>query len=1199
MHIKDTFPELYQIRKQRPVSIDGVRAKFEHKRGREFWQSLEELAGSEEFEELLHREFPRHASEWDEGTDRRGFLKLMGASLALAGLTGCSYQPPESIVPYVREPEGVVPGKALYFATAMPFPGGAAPLLVSSYMGRPTKIEGNDLHPASLGAADVFSQASVLNLYDPDRSETIINRGEVRTYTAFLGEILTALEGQRAKQGAGLRFLTETVTSPTLGAQMREVLARFPAARWHQWEPAGGNNGRMGVRQATGGFATPVYNFAAADRVVSLDSNFLECGPGSLRYARDFASRRRVTDGDTREQCRLYAFETTPSNTGYFADNRVALKPSQFADYARGLAAAVGASGPALSGGAAVADERINRIAEDLKAHAGACVVVAGDEQSPEIHALAHAMNAALGAVGRTVTYLDPVEENPTDQLEDLRALVRDIDSGAVDILVVVGGNPVYTTPADLKLDAERMKKVRLAVHLSQYDDETSELCHWHIPETHYLETWGDARAYDGTVTIQQPLITPLYNGKSAYELLAAFTDNPDRRGYDIVRQYWMTQGRSALMAAGTAGAAANAVTGMFQGATGASQAQPQTPGNAFVAGGSPASTDAATTNATVAGSSGTGAGAQGQSGPAMGATGGGGAAAGASGGGASGGATTTATAGTADAAFERAWRRVLNDGFVPNTARRPRGGGGGATAAPAGGATAEGAGVVASQGTVPPAPAPAPAQGGGYELVFRPDPSIYDGRFANNGWLQELPKPLTKLTWDNAAIISPATALKLGVGVEPDGALEEGAHPRRVNRLTAKGGEIDAEVLRLNFRGRTVSAPAFILPGQPDDVITLHLGYGRWRSGRVGGNKHDASVRGANAYDLRTSDALWSGAGVGVEVTGDTYSLASTQIHFRMEGREIVRHGTFAEWTHDPSLAPAREHKKEPPQPAGENRKPMDSESMYPPYHYEPNEEAGFRGYKWGMAIDTATCVGCNACVVACQAENNIPVVGKEQVARSREMHWLRVDSYFRGAAESPDGVYFMPVPCMHCENAPCEPVCPVHATVHSSEGLNDMVYNRCVGTRYCSNNCPYKVRRFNFLLYQDWDTPSLKMLRNPEVSVRSRGVMEKCTYCVQRIEHAKIDREKKGERVRDGDIKTACQQTCPTEAIVFGDLNDPESRVAKLHAQRRRYDLLADLNTRPRTVYLASVRNPNEAVGGGGERRGGSGSDAPQGRH
>ncbi|HEX8290899.1 MAG TPA: TAT-variant-translocated molybdopterin oxidoreductase [Pyrinomonadaceae bacterium] len=1184
MHIKDTFPELYQIRK-RPVSIEGVRAKLENKRGREYWQSLEELAGTEEFDELLHREFPRHASEWDEGADRRTFLKLMGASLALAGLTGCSYQPPESIVPYVRQPEEIVPGKSLYFATAMPFSGGCAPLLVRSYMGRPVKVEGNDLHPASLGAADVFAQASVLGLYDPDRSQNLINRGEVRTYTAFLGEMGTALEGQRGKQGAGLRFLTETITSPTLGAQMRDILRRFPGARWYQWEPAGGNNGSLGVRQATGGFATPVYNFAAADRVLSLDSNFLECGPGALRYARDFASRRRVVDGDTREQCRLYSVETTPTNTGYFADHRVALRPSQFAPYVRALAAAVGATGPALAGGAAAApDEQAAKIAADLKAHSGACVVVAGDEQPPEIHALAHAMNAALGAVGRTVNYVEPVEENPTDQLNELRTLVSEIDAGAVDILVIVGGNPVYTTPADLKLDADRMKKVRLAVHLSQFDDETSELCHWHVPQTHFLEEWGDARAYDGTVTIQQPLITPLYNGKSAYELLAAFTDNPDRRGYDIVRQYWLNEGRGALLAgasaaatgaaaagtSGTSGDATVANTTTAAGAAAAGAAAPAPPAQSAQPGARPAAAAQA--------QGGQAQGGQAQGGPA--------------------GATTSSTApagatGSAapDAAFERAWRRVLNDGFVANSAKRPAGGGGAAAAPNAGGAQ----GAAAPPAPAAPAPAQTPAPEGAFEIVFRTDPTVYDGRFANNGWLQELPKPLTKLTWDNVALISPATAERLGVGAEPDGALVD-EHPRRVNRVTSKGGEIDAETVRLTYRGRSLpdaknlmhaemAVPVFILPGQPDNVVTVHLGYGRWRSGRVGGNLREGR-RGFNASDLRTSDAMWWGTGLGVEATGDTYPLACTQIHFRMEGREIVRAGSFADWTHDPTLAPAREHKKEPPQPAGENREPQHGETLYPVYDYDEHEDKGLRGYRWGMVIDTSTCVGCNACVVACQSENNIPVVGKEQVARSREMHWLRVDSYFRGATSAPDGVYFMPVPCMHCENAPCEPVCPVHATVHSSEGLNDMVYNRCVGTRYCSNNCPYKVRRFNFLLYQDWDTPSLKMLRNPEVSVRSRGVMEKCTYCVQRIEHAKIEREKKGERVQDGDVKTACQQTCPTESIVFGDLNDPASRVARLHAQKRRYDLLADLNTRPRTAYLASVRNPNGELGGAAPR-------------
>ncbi|HEX3560870.1 MAG TPA: TAT-variant-translocated molybdopterin oxidoreductase [Pyrinomonadaceae bacterium] len=1126
MHIKDTFPELHQIRR-RSLSIEGVRRRLQEKRGREFWQSLEELASTEEFEELLHREFPQHASEWDEGTDRRTFLKLMGASLALAGLAGCSYQPPETIVPYVRQPEEIVPGKPLFFATAMPWTGGAAPLLVRSNMGRPTKVEGNDLHPASLGAADVFSQASVLSLYDPDRSETIINRGEVRTYTAFLGAISTALEAQKTKQGAGLRFLTETVTSPTLAAQLKDILTHLPGARWYQWEPAGGNNASLGVRQAAGDFATPIYNFAAADRVLALDSNLLECGPGSLRYARDFASRRRPADGDPREISRLYALETTPTNTGFFADNRLAVRPSEFEGVVRAIAAGVGAgAGAALNGPVA---EFVKEVAADLKAHMGASLVIAGDEQPPNIHALAHQMNAALGGLGKTVSFVEPLEENPTDQLNDLRTLLGEIDAGAVEILVIVGGNPVHTSPADLKLDEARMKKVPLTVRLGLYEDETSELSQWHIPETHFLEAWGDTRAFDGTVTIIQPLITPLYSGKSAHELLAAFTDQPDRKGYDIIRQFWLTQGRASLMSAATS-----------------------KPTDGSNAAGTPS---AAATGAGV-GVASTGSNVPGG---------------------------TTSTAASATPEFEMAWRKALNDGFIPNTARKPKNVSVGANAT-TGGAAPSGTPSGASPATGT-APAP-PANGGAgaFEIVFRTDPSIYDGRFANNGWLQELPKPLTKLTWDNVAIVSPATAERLGVGDTPDGAVAWDS-PKRVNRITAKGGELRAELLRLTFKGRQVSnAPVFILSGQPDDVVTVHFGYGRRRSGRVGGNEHDKSVRGFDAYALRTSDALWFGTGLGVEKTGEDYPLASTQIHFQMEGRDIVRAGTFDEWTHDPELAPESERKR-PPEAAAETRTPPEGDTMYPPYDYAEHEEEGLRGYKWGMAIDVSTCVGCNACVVACQAENNIAVVGKEQVARSREMHWIRVDAYFRGAVERPDGVYFMPIPCMHCENAPCEGVCPVHATVHSAEGINEMVYNRCVGTRYCSNYCPYKVRRFNFLLYQDWDTPSYKLMRNPEVSVRSRGVMEKCTYCIQRIEYAKIEREKKGERVRDGDIVTACQQTCPTEAIVFGDLNDPASRVAKLQAQKRNYGLLADLNTRPRTTYLASVRNPNGALSAGKE--------------
>ncbi|MDQ3585684.1 MAG: 4Fe-4S dicluster domain-containing protein, partial [Acidobacteriota bacterium] len=488
---------------------------------------------------------------------------------------------------------------------------------------------------------------------------------------------------------------------------------------------------------------------------------------------------------------------------------------------------------------------------------------------------------------------------------------------------------------------------------------------------------------------------------------------------------------------------------------------------------------------------------------------------------------------------FEKLWRKAVHDGVIPGTEAQTI--------------------SVSARGDLPGVPPPVASGGNALEIVFRPDPTIYDGRFANNGWLQELPKPLTKLTWDGVAFISPATARQFGLG--------------NANNITSKGQETLADILRLDFRGRQVAFPVWIMPGQPDGVVTIPLGYGRWRAGRVGTiteGKPDNLSGFQNAYMIRTSDALWSGVGLNIANTGETYPLASTQLHFNIEDeREIIRAGTLEEYKHDPRLAPHRDEDKQPPAPAGENRHPAEHESLYPEFVYN--------GYKWGMAIDLSTCVGCNACIVACQAENNIPVVGKDQISRAREMHWLRVDAYFRGAMDNPQGVYFMPVPCMHCEIAPCEPVCPVHATVHSAEGLNDMVYNRCVGTRYCSNNCPYKVRRFNFLLYQDWNTPSLKLMRNPEVSVRSRGVMEKCTYCVQRIQYAKIEAEKENRRVRDGEIVTACQGACPTQAIVFGDLNDENSRVRKLHEEPRRYDLLADLNTRPRTVYLAAVRNPN----------------------
>ena len=1064
MHIKDTFPELYKIR--RPLKLEDVRQKLGKARGKEYWRSLEELAASEEFEELLHREFPQAASELEEGVDRRNFIKLMGASLALAGLSGCSYQPSETIVPYVRQPEGIIPGKPLFFATAMPM--GGIGLLARSNMGRPTKIEGNDLHPASLGASDLFSQAAILQLYDPDRSQTPIDRGEIRSYTQFLAEMARVLEAQVAKGGAGLRFLTESIISPTAAAQMGEITSRFPTAKWHQYEPAGGNAGSVGARLAFGEPVNVIYNFELADRILSLDSEFLACGPSHLRYARDYANKRRLTEGKA-EMNRLYVVETTATPTGLVADHRLAIRPSEMEGFARAVAAALGSPGGTT--GYTAHAEWIAAMARDLQTARGRSIVIAGDTQSPVVHALAHAMNQSLGNVGTTVTYTDPIEANPVDQLQSLRELVTDIDAGAVEVLVMVGSNPVYNTPADLRIGEERLRKVPLRVHLGMYNDETAELCQWHIPEAHFLETWSDARAFDGTASIIQPLISPLYNGKSVHEFLSAFTGGGERSSYDIVREFWQNEFPSRE--------------------------------------------------------------------------------------------------------FDKFWRKILHDGVIPNTAYPPK------NVSVGGSFTAqEQEGATGAAGRRPPAP-------GSYEIVFRPDPTIYDGRFANNGWLQELPKPLNKLTWDNVAIISPATARQLNLGND--------------NNMTSKGSELRNEIVRLRLNGREVAAPVWIQPGQPDGVVTLHLGYGRWRAGRVGTingktpgvNEESFPVNQPiearptefanfqNAYQLRGSESHWSASGLEVIKTGATYQLASTQLHFNIEDdREIVRAGTLEQYRSDPGLKPHRDEDKQPPKPAGENREPVQHESLYPEYDYSNSEEQrgkGYTGYKWGMSIDLSTCVGCSSCVVACQAENNIPIVGKEQVARSREMHWLRVDTYFRGAMDNLHGVNFMPLPCMHCEDAPCEPVCPVHATVHDTEGLNVMIYNRCVGTRYCSNNCPYKVRRFNFLLYQDWNTPSLKMARNPEVTIRSRGVMEKCTYCIQRIQYATIEAEKENRRVRDGEIVTACQAVCPTQAIVFGDLNDPTSRVAKQHKEPRDYSLLADLNTKPRTTYLAAVRNPN----------------------
>jgi MoCo/4Fe-4S cofactor protein with predicted Tat translocation signal len=996
-----------------PVTLQGVRRKPDGAPPRRYWKSLDELAQTPGFLEFLHREFPEQASQLEDPKGRREFMALMGASLALAGLTACTKQPAEKILPYVRQPEQLVPGRPLFFATAASHDGYARGVLVESHEGRPTKIEGNPDHPESLGGSDIFGQAHVLGLYDPDRSKTVLYVGEDRTWGDFRAALREALARQKAKGGAGLRFLTGRVTSSTITAQMAGILAEFPQAKWVSWEPAGRDDARAGAVLAFGEPVEPQYRFAQADVVLSLEADFVSSHAASLRLVREFASRRKVSAARP-EMNRLYVVEGSPSATGASADHHLALRSSEIEGFARAVAAGVGLP---VEGG--VDHAWVAPIAKDLKRAGAKALVLAGESQPPAVHALAHAMNEALGAVGTTVTYTAPAEAAPVAETAAFEALVGEMLAGGVELLVVLGSNPVYAAPADLEF-AKALDRVTLRIHHGLYLDETAERCHWHLPASHGLESWGDLRAADGTASIVQPLVAPLYNTLSEIEILAAFGEG-EPKGYDVLRGHWEEQ------------------------------------------------------------------------------------------------------LGSAD--FEKRWNRALHDGVVAGTAFAPK-----AVKVVPGEWTKPGKKPVAN----------------GLEIVFRTDPGVFDGRFANLGWLQELPKPLTKLTWGNAAILSPATAARLG-GF----------------RIVERGRGHETEVVELRYGGRSVKAPVWILPGHPDDAVTVHLGHGRPRAGRVG------TGVGFDAFALRTSDAPWFGGGLEVTRTGETEVVACTQDHWTMEQpehqaaheRHLVRAVTLAELAENPHAVQEMGHEEKP------------GLSMYPPYKYD--------GHAWGMAIDMSACVGCNACVTACQSENNIPVVGKEQVARGREMHWIRVDRYYEGPSESPE-TYHQPVLCMHCEQAPCEVVCPVAATQHSEEGLNDMVYNRCVGTRYCSNNCPYKVRRFNFLLYQDWDTPTFKMMRNPDVTVRSRGVMEKCTYCVQRISRSRIDARNQGRELRDGDVVTACEAACPAQAIVFGDVNDPQSRVSKLKASERSFGLLTELQTRPRTTYLAAVRNPNPEIAG-----------------
>ncbi len=999
---------------------------------RTYWRSLAQFEDRPEFRPFLEREFPEGASEAPEGMTRRDMMMLVGASVSLAGLAGCR-RPVEEIVPYVTPPEEAIPGIPRYYATTMPFRRSAYGLIAESHEGRPTKVEGNPAHPSTLGASSARVQASVLGLYDPDRSQSVTLKGEKKSWTDFVAAWSELAKAHAADGGAGLAVLSESFSSPSLARLASELRARYPKSQWATYDAVSDESRLGGLRQATGRDLDLMLRLDRASVILCLDADPLLTDPEMIRHARGFADGRRAgASGGAMN--RLYVVEGVYSLTGAMADHRLRLQSRQVAPFLSALAArleAAGAGSPPAGGVPGVDPRWIDALAKDLLANRGKGLIIAGERQPAAVHAAVCALNTHLGNTGKTVSYYE-TKDAALPSASSLASLVSAMKGGTVQTLVVVGGNPAFDAPADLDF-AGAMTKVPHTIALGHAIDETSSKAEWHIPRAHYLESWGDARAVGGTVSVVQPLILPLFGGRTVTEVLALMVADKDQPGYEVVRETWKS------------------------------------------------------------------------------------------------------TLGEAD--FDKKWNHVLHDGSLPGSELPEV--------------------VPAISGN--PFTELGRLNGGsadGLEIVFVPSPWLHDGRFANDGWLQELPDPLTKLTWDNPALVSPKTAETLGLASE--------------------------DVVRLDYGGRSLELPVSLLPGMADGVVALTLGYGRQHAGRVG------SGVGFDTFTVRGSKAPNFDTGVTLSKVGRRYPLSATQEHGSMEGRPLVRESTLAEHRAESAAEPAAAEGAHGGEPKHAEKKPVpgtlgvfeeDSRhfSLWKEHTYD-------KGVQWGMTIDLNACIGCSACMTACQSENNVPVVGKVQVAKGREMHWLRVDRYFSGEPAGNPEVVFQPIPCMQCEDAPCEQVCPVAATVHDAQGLNAMVYNRCIGTRYCSNNCPYKVRRFNFFNFTK-DTPaSLKLAMNPDVTVRARGVMEKCTYCVQRINRVKIDAKVAGREIHDGDVKTACQQACPASAIEFGNLRDQSSRVVKAKADPRNYALLDELNTKPRTTYLSKVRNPNPDLNGAG---------------
>jgi MoCo/4Fe-4S cofactor protein with predicted Tat translocation signal len=990
----------------------------------EYWRSLEQLADTPQFQEMVSKEFPAGPEEnWTESSRRR-FLQLMGASVALGAAGACSWQE-EKILPFSQRPNGWVPGKTKSFATSMELGGVGRGLVVTCFDGRPIKIEGNREHPESLGATDAFAQASVLELYDPDRSRGPLRRdaGQEKpaSWENFASWVRPVIDAAGEKQGKGIAILVEPSSSPSVHLLKGKVLKGLPDAIWVEYDPTGRSHEAEGAEMWGLPEGRPVNQFSKASVILCLDDDSLADHPAALRHAREFAKGRKPEDGPMN---RLYAVETDFSVTGAMADHRLPLAPSgvrAFAAALEGRLAGNASAGEDAFPHGSKADKFLSAVLDDLSKAGKSALVTVGPGQPAEIHALGFRINQLLGSKAQSFS---SASTQTGGSAADLVGLVKRMSKGEVETLFILGGNPVYNAPADLEF-LVALKKVANTVHLGLYRDETAAHCSWHLPKAHFLESWGDSLSWQGDWNLAQPLIEPLHGGRSVAEFLALVLGTKPSDGRKIARTVFRKE------------------------------------------------------------------------------------------------------FGAVD--LDVKFRKALHDGFASSS---------------------KSAGTPSAPNKIA-APAPRPA-GDGLEVVFRSDRTLHDGRFANSGWLQELPDPLTKLTWDNAALMAKSTADSLGV----------------------ENGEL-AEV---SIDGRTMELPVYVMPGHAVGSVTLPLGYGRTEAGHVAGCWEDqVDPVGFDTYQLRSAAGFSAGSVLAtVKGTGKAYPLATTQDHHLIdavgtEGRdnrlgELVREGDLSEWKEHDDFAKHRVHSP----PLG---------AMWDEHEYD--------GHKWGMSIDLSTCLGCSTCTVACQSENNIPVVGKEEVINGREMHWIRLDRYFQGDIDDPEDdiqAVHQPVACQHCEMAPCEQVCPVAATTHSSEGLNDMVYNRCIGTRYCANNCPYKVRRFNFFNFnKDLKEPrneTLKLVKNPDVTIRSRGVMEKCTFCVQRIQDARMTAKVEERPMVDGDVTPACAQACPTDAIQFGDLNDEKSRVRQAHDDPRSYSLLGELGNYPRTAFLARIRNPNPVL-------------------